>query len=122
MIFVKDAGLEWPLETYLDAFGFARVEPGNLPDVAESYVMLKAVDREGQLHEGEGRDLPWADLVGYRTRDGGRFVRCEACGDFVDEVFETGFCTMCADCLEYGERDEYEPGDPALDAGLDIGR
>jgi len=97
-------GMEWPLETFLDAYGFSRVpegqvnEYGALPGEGER---VMAVLENGELVEAAfAEDLPWREVIAVRGLHLDRAMVCDWCGAFDLATHETGNGLVCSDCLE----------------------
>lgn len=116
-IMIPADGMEWPLETFIDAYGFTRT------DELDLYVghplhgrddFIQAVTASGDLiTDKPARHLPWGDVIAIKGRDGGGLQICDCCGS-LDDVLETGNGQWCGDCLDDsdwdGEDDEPDGG------------
>lgn len=113
---IRADGLEWPLDTYLDARGFIRTN-GEVPDFARFPGLLDVVTLSGELREKqEAATIPWHDVLAAHAPDGSlQFGPCSNCGEWIVPVswhqepgekgpvmvIEDGFCTRCEDAMEW---------------------
>lgn len=81
MITVRADGLDWPLETYLDARGFIRTN-GEVPDFATLFGAVDVVTSAGELREGcELREIVWHDVLAVAIPAGSmKLDLCPGCG------------------------------------------
>jgi hypothetical protein len=111
-ITVRADGMDWPLDTYIDAYGYTRLDHlGLTPNhpLLSRCDMLDAITKAGELITNKpARHLPWGDVAAIRSREGSTLRACDICGSF-DEVFPTGFGLQCTVCLSYDEWDGSTP-------------
>jgi hypothetical protein len=85
MISIQRDGITWPLETFLDAYGFKRIDGLHASIRRDQF----ALDRELEVVIANGtaasvirrcgRHVDWHDAIAVRVTDG--MDMCEACGD-----------------------------------------
>lgn len=94
---IRADGLEWPLETYLDARGFIRVDPFAPPSLGGGYMSdprVEIVTLAGELQpERYASSVMWADVLAFRLVDH-TGEPCFWCGTSTDDA------DMCDDCAE----------------------
>jgi hypothetical protein len=109
---VRADGMDWPLDTYIDAYGYTRLDHLSLTPnhpLLSRCDMLDAVTNAGELITNKpARHLPWGDVSAIRSREGSTFRACDICGSF-DEVFQTGFGLQCDDCRSCNEWEDFAP-------------
>lgn len=96
---IRADGMEWPLETYLDARGFIRVDPLNPPFPGAGYQSdprIEIVTHAGELQqERYASTVMWADVKAFKLNDATGGL-CFFCGTSIDE---TDICDYCEeDC------------------------
>lgn len=116
MITINRDFVDWPLDTFIDAYGFARVRPFDAPPcfsdgatpvdlVAER---IEAIDHAGIISEGLTSEMYWGDKIAWRALDiPGLPSICVHCGaidaegrmNWVDEMGGL----MCDACYCEGE-------------------
>ncbi len=79
---IRADGMEWPLETYLDARGFIRTN-GEIPDFAGHAGLVDIVTTQGELRENvEAITAPWHEVIATHPADGSKdFSLCDGCGE-----------------------------------------
>lgn len=125
---IQRDGMDWPLETFIDAYGFARFDPEDMawssPEMGSEWaddagppqklignpVMLEAIISRGgsvTLARMRGDELPWGEVIAARLSDEPihvGFAVCASCGAFTtDADCVTGWCDDCMDCAEPGD-------------------
>jgi len=91
-------GVEWPLETFLDAYGFSRLD-GRPPEAQHGRVDV--VTDRGELRCGCWiSDVEWSAVIAAKAESSQGVEQCAAgCGQFVDHA---GFmCSECEGCAEW---------------------
>lgn len=80
---VQADGVSWPLETFLDAYHFQRVNPDDPPLLTHGKV--DAVFRDGAILRGcEAVDLPWWEVIAAKPEERSMAIaRCDGCGALV---------------------------------------
>jgi hypothetical protein len=107
MITVQADGLEWPLETFIDAHRYQRTG-GEIPGIAGADFIVLTLSRDGVISEGIARHADWADVLAYRPRGFEiDYATCEWCGDYTDfdDLYEAGNGMACGPCLDDAEYD-----------------
>ncbi len=91
-------GMEWPLQTFIDARGFVRVDPFAPPELSQDVLRLELVTLDGEhVRERYASAVIWQDVRAFRLIDE-IGDPCFCCGTSVDE------CVMCDDCaMECGD-------------------
>ena len=111
---IRADGMEWPLATFIDCYGFTRTDDLHLHaehPLLSRDDMLNAVTASGELiTDKPARHLPWGDVIAIKGRDGGGLQICDCCGA-LDDVLETGNGQWCGDCLDGADWDG-EPDEP----------
>lgn len=81
-------GMDWPLETYLDARRFIRVD-GEPPSFADAAGRVDVVTLAGELREGvELEGLSWHDVMAVAVPAGSMSLGlCHGCGLQIVPVF-----------------------------------
>lgn len=86
-------GIDWPLQTYLDALGFKSIDAFAAP-VIDGEVRCDVVTRAGDLRCGcFASDVLWHDAMAWRPLNLGI---CESCGDPLTQPGTT-VCDGCED-------------------------
>lgn len=95
-------GITWPLETYLDAMRFRRLDRWDEPRL-DGQVRVVTVTRDGVLQSAlYANEVRWADVQAYRPTDNSvASTPCRLCGDPTERLDDD----ICEDC-EY----DAEPG------------
>lgn len=78
---IRADGVEWPLATFIDAYGFTRTD-GERPDFAGLAGELDVVMASGELRHGmEMSAVPWWEVVAVAVPKGSmRLANCHGCG------------------------------------------
>lgn len=85
-------GIAWPLQTYLDAYAYLRVDPYDPPRV-EGQLRVTAVTESGELRGPIYADqLIWRDVIAFRPAD--TDTRCRVCSDRIFRV-SNDICDRC---------------------------
>jgi hypothetical protein len=100
---IRADGMEWPLQTYLDAMNFNRVDPCDLPSI-EGQIRVTTVSLSGELAPSVyASQVRWYDVLAFRPiANGLESTPCETCGDPVMRVDAHPECASCEDGREYG--------------------
>ncbi len=101
-------GRDWPLDLFLDAYGFARLDKhlpempcfsgGDLP-IDAAPVRIEAIDQCGRLIEARSDEIYWGDKIAWRAVDiAGPPAYCGACGHVRPEeaMLYEGMCENCS--------------------------
>lgn len=112
---IEAEGLNWPIETFLDAHGFVRTDT-QVPDFADHPGTLDVVTLDGELLCGlEAATIPWRDVLAAHAPDHSmKFSLCPGCGAWVVPVslsYDDGARLLlveplCASCEAVAERDQ----------------
>lgn len=105
---IRADGMEWPLQTFLDARGFTafdydREEP---PSCATDPVRLEVVLSDLTIIKRPAEDVLWQDVAAWRFAEG-EALQCTWCDDYVAAselaIHETGMaiCDRCMDSAEF---------------------
>lgn len=109
-------GMAWPLETFLDAYGFERADPDDtrrasgyweFDGVIDAPVWLSAVLADGSFVMCATPDaLPWGEVIAFRASEHTpgnletcSLGKCSSCGGFTS-LYE-GECDGCWDDDDY---------------------
>ena len=103
-------GMEWPLQTYLDARGFAPFDfdREELPSCASDPVRLGVVLTDLTIITRPAEDVAWQDVVAWRFMEG-EAVQCAWCDNYAGAseitIHGTGLeiCDHCSDSAEYDD-------------------
>ena len=100
---IRADGIEWPLQTYLDAMSFSRVDPFALPAIG-GQVRVTTVSLSGELAPSTyASQVPWHDVLAFRPiANGLESSPCDICGDPVMRIDFHSQCASCEDAGEYG--------------------
>jgi len=83
---ISHDGLEWPLETFLDAYGYIRTN-GEPPDFADATGQIDVVTISGELRSGLELDaVPWHEVAAVNIADNMRLDHCPGCGAWIVPV------------------------------------
>lgn len=87
-------GIAWPIETYLDAYAYRRVDPFARPSF-DGQVRVLTVTEAGELRAPTYADqVIWHDVIAFRPADSD--VRCRICGDLILRLADD-ICGSCDD-------------------------
>ena len=109
---IRADGVEWPLETYLDARGFIRTN-GEVPDFCNAPGTLDAVTYSGELRQGvEVTAIPWHATLAVAIPQGSmKLARCPGCDAWVVPVAMStdgkGHTVLTSDICNTCEEDCY---------------
>jgi hypothetical protein len=92
-------GMRWSLETFLDAYGFARVDHLDPPECVEAAaIRVETITSNGQLMPARyASEVDWHDVIafkGLKLTPGGDPCRC--CGRTSLNVDDD----ICVDCID----------------------
>lgn len=101
---IRADGMEWPLQTFLDARGFHAFDYDRqeVPDVASDPVKVEAVLTDLTIITRPAEDVLWQDVAAWRFADGEE-VQCTWCDDYcaasesTEDAFGGVMCVRCAD-------------------------
>ncbi|TPG14390.1 hypothetical protein [Sphingomonas oligophenolica] len=98
---IRADGIDWPIETYLDALDFKRVNPFEIPQL-QHQVRVVTVTGEGELAPPTFADqVRWHDVLAYRyIEHGPETILCRLCAE---PVGRTDFDDICESCEDEGE-------------------
>lgn len=107
---IRADGMEWPLQTFLDARGFTAFDYDReeLPSVATDPVRLELVLTDLTIITRPAEDVVWQDVAAWRFMEG-ELVQCTWCDDYVGGseivLHDTGMaiCEYCMDSAEYDD-------------------
>lgn len=109
MTIIHFDGQDWPVETFLDAYGFTRMDaldPHQRDKLQDQPGRLMAVLVDGQLiPDRAGTDLPWRDVRAIRSVSQGGLLVCDWCGELCSQL--TTLLRgeeVCEDCERGAER------------------
>ena len=88
--------MDWPIQTYLDAMAFRRVDIFEQP-AFDSQVRLMTINDAGELQPSRyASDVEWHRVLAFRPIDNGpECAPCTECGEFVARL---GY-TVCEGCV-----------------------
>jgi hypothetical protein len=93
---IRADGMEWPLQTYLDAMSFSRVDQF-APPAIDGQIRVTTVSLTGELAPSTyASQVRWHDVLAFRPiANGLESTPCETCGD---PVMRTDCAAECASC------------------------
>lgn len=94
---VRADGIDWPLATFVDAYGMKVVDPFDLPSFSAPHAMrLVTLTRDGQVLPPQyANEVVWARTVAFSPLPGTpEGVPCRLCGDPALRVEDD----LCDDC------------------------
>jgi hypothetical protein len=100
---IRADGMDWPLQTYLDAMSFSRVDPFALPAI-DGQIRVTTISLSGELAPSTyASQVRWYDVMAFRPiANGLESALCESCGD---PVMRIDAHPQCASCENDGEWD-----------------
>lgn len=107
---IRADGMEWPLQTFLDARGFHPFDYDRheVPDAASDPVKVEVVLTDLTIITRPAEDVVWQDVAAWRFADG-EAVQCTWCEnyvgpsevDFMADPFGGIVCNRCADSADF---------------------
>ena len=97
-------GMTWPLEAYLDAMRFTRLDRWDEPRL-DPQVRIVTVSRDLRLSDARyvSEVVHWGDVLAYRHIDHSpAAAACRTCGDPLGRLDGGDVCAGCEDAAEYG--------------------
>jgi len=107
---IRADGMELPLATFLDAYGFTRTD-GERPDFAWLAGELDVVTATGELRQGvEMSAVPWWETIAVAVLKGSmRLAPCHGCGESIVPVSVStdgdGRTVLTTDICDHCEED-----------------
>ena len=98
---IRADGIDWPLQTFLDAYGYRSADPADLPRM-DGQVRLVTVTKAGELRPPMFADqVGWYDVLAFRPLEcAPESDPCRCCGE---PTFRTDFDDICSSCEDEGE-------------------
>jgi hypothetical protein len=94
---IRADGMDWPLETYLDAYGFKRRDEFDPPPTIRHAAAVTLVREDLSLQLGQDAEsVIWPGVIAFKL-EGDFPGPCHWCGTSDDED------DMCADCTDGAE-------------------
>ncbi|WP_267382581.1 MULTISPECIES: hypothetical protein [unclassified Sphingomonas] len=91
ILMIQADGIVWPLQTYLDARAFRRVDPFATPD-CDGQLRVETVTLQAELQPCRyASSVAWHNVLAWRPVD---IVACRCCGDPVASLGDD----LCDDC------------------------
>jgi hypothetical protein len=96
---VRADGMEWPIATFIDAYGLIKVDHFAHPCL-DGAARLIALTNDGRLLDAVSANMvDWHGTVAFRLVDGDRQQPCFFCGTSADADVH------CEECLDSAEWD-----------------
>lgn len=99
---IRADGIEWPLQTFLDAYGYRPADPADLPRM-DGQVRLATVTKAGELRPPMFADqVGWYDVLAFRPLEGApESTPYRLCGDAILRTDSDDICVPCEDAAEW---------------------
>jgi hypothetical protein len=98
---IRADGVDWPLATFLDAYGYRQVDPVALP-VFDGQARFAVVTLHGELEPPRyASEIRWWDALAFRPIEHGpEGEPCRFCGQPVGRT-DDDICEPCEDSAEW---------------------